>query len=167
MRAVGQWCASTQGGVLVTRGLPLFILEVRVKKGNYGDRNGKSRASSGTPPGKHFGEFRFANIEFTAQEREDFKLQFSEGEFEGFSIAYWLEQGYKVSFSLGNAGTTCTCSISCKEAGHPNSGLIITGRGRDPATALASVSYKIHVLCADGLWGEGAERRGGVVDGVG
>lgn len=136
-------------------------------KGNYDEKNGKSRSRAAAVPSKQFGEFRFVNIEFTTGEREDFKLQFQAGEFDGYTIDHWLQQGYKVSFSVGNAGTTRICAISCKEAGHPNAGLIITGRGTDTATALGAVSYKIGVLCTDGLWQEAADRRGGTVDDVG
>lgn len=155
------------GGFPLERESPFIFKECAIMRGSYSDKNGKSRGGGGKPLPKQFGEFRFANIEFTTQEREDFKLQLHAGDFESFSVSHWLEQGYKVSFSLGNGGDTCICSISCKASDHPNAGLIISGRGRDPATALGAVSYKISVLCADGLWREGAERRGGFADDVG
>lgn len=108
-----------------------------------------------------FSDFRFARIELLEEEKERLRALVSSGEFESLSTDFFLEQGYGVGYSVGDDGKTVICTASMYDAGHPNGGLRLTGRGRDAASALTALAFKHIYLCEDGMWREAENRRGG------
>ena len=123
-----------------------------------------SKREAGKVP---FADFRFVRIEFTASERDDCRSQLEVGEFEHVSIRDYNDEGYKVTFAKDRDGDTYLCSVSMPHSDHHNAGLILTGRGKNPDTALGVVSYKHLVLCEDTLWREAEDRRGGSYQDIG
>lgn len=108
-----------------------------------------------------YSDFRFVRIELVEDEKEVLRALVGSGEFESLSADFFLELGYGVGFSTGDAGNTVICTVSMYNATHPNAGLRLTGRGRDAASALISCAYKHVYLCEDGMWRQGEDKRGG------
>lgn len=133
----------------------------------------KGKSSGSTPAaGKKAGkvgysDFRFVRIELLDKEKEEFRSLLAAGEFDHVSVDDFIQEGYKVTFVGQDGGNTALCSISQPNDNHHNAGLILTGRGRDSATAVRVCYYKDKYLCDDGLWREAEARRGGQYDDVG
>lgn len=139
----------------------------------YG-KNGKAVGSSGSSAQKKrstakvpFSDFRFVRIELLEPDKESFRSLLASGEFESLSPDDFVGEGYKVSFAETDAEKSIICSVSMAKADHHNAGLILTGRGRDSATALAVVAFKHIYLCQDTLWREAESQRGGSYSDIG
>ena len=130
--------------------------EKKNDRGNATARE-KERKNAKVP----YADFRFVRLELTEPEKDNFRSLLGSGEFESLSPDDFLPDGYKVSFTSGDNEASVICSISQPFATHHNHGLILTGRGRDSATALAVCAYKHLYLCEDTLWREAEQRRGG------
>lgn len=129
-----------------------------------GGRDKRKSKGAGKVP---FADIRFVRIELLESERQEFRAQLASGEFDDISIDDFLDSGYKITFSNDPRGAGVICSATALQGDHPNAGLVLTGRGRDSATALAVVSFKDSVLCPDGLWRAAEDRRGGSYSDVG
>lgn len=130
-------------------------------------RNASKRSGEHKSSKVAFADFRFVRIELLADEKEDFKALLAAGEFSDVTPDQFISEGYTVKFSAGDNGSTVICSISQPCADHPNAALVLTGRGRDTATALAVCVYKHTILATDGLWRECESRRGTAYDDIG
>jgi len=127
----------------------------------------KSRKHS-RPAGRvAFADMRFVRIELLESEKEVFRALLDSGEFEQVSADDFIERGYKVTFTQDTRGGGALCTVSACAADHPNAGLMLTGRGRDAATAIAVVAYKDIYLCPDGLWRAAEDQRGGSYSDIG
>lgn len=140
--------------------------------GNAGERRnaGKSktkresdRANLKVP----FSDFRFVRIELLEGEKEQFRSLMESGEFTDVDVDGWLLEGYSLKHTYDPQNKTFVCSLSQPYAEHPNGGLVLTGRGRDTATALSVVAFKHFYLCEDTLWREAESRRGGSYSDIG
>lgn len=114
-----------------------------------------------------YADFRFVRLELTEPEKEHFRSLLASGEFESLSLDDFLRDGYKVTLSNTGENGTIICSVSMPYANHHNAGLVLTGRGRDAATAAAVVTYKHNYLAQDTLWREAESRRGGSYSDIG
>jgi len=113
-----------------------------------------------------FADFKFVRLELLADEKDKFKALLASGEFDDISPDEFVSQGYTVKYSPGDAGKTVICSITQPMVNHCNGGLVLTGRGRDSAVALAVCAYKHVYLCTEGQWREAENRRGTAFDDI-
>lgn len=135
------------------------------QKMSYEDKNGKSRPTHkdrGRSAGKvSFGDYGFARIELSAEDRERFGVWTEEQGVDGGAIDYLLEDGCKVSFSTDKHGGGVICSASQPDPKHENAGLVLTGRGGTAIVALAVLVYKDMVICGGESWRQGESEHGG------
>lgn len=132
---------------------------------NKSKKSGSSRSPSfgkeGKPSKVPFSSIRFVRIELSETERAEFKSLVESGEFEHLPLDVWCETGYKLSVSRDPNGNGCLATLTGQYTNMPNAGLVLSGRGRDAATAMAVLEFKDRYLCDDGGWSEAETARGG------
>lgn len=133
------------------------------------DTNGARPASnrkdvSGTIP---YGEMRFVRIELTEAEKQEFRALLAAEEFSPDFTDRVLTAGYKVGLSVDKNGGGFLCSIRAEARELLDAGLILTGRGKTVAIAVAVCEYKSTYLADENGWLEAEIRRGGSYDDVG
>lgn len=123
-----------------------------------------SRRDNGKVP---FTDFRFVRLELTEAEKNEFRELYSAGEFEALDIDGWLEAGYKLSLTKGDAGATVVATLSGQYRDMLDGGLLLTGRGSSVALALAVLSFKHNTLADEDGWLAAEDRRGGTYSDIG
>jgi hypothetical protein len=131
---------------------------------NGGRAKDKRTDGDGTIP---FSEMRFVRIELTEAEKEEFRALMANEEFTSDFLDKAVRAGYKVSFSLDKNGGGVLCSIRAESRGLLDAGLILTGRGKTIAVAVAVCEYKSNYLADENGWLAAETRRGGSFDDVG
>jgi len=129
-----------------------------------GKRTDNRKDSGGTIP---YTEMRFVRIELTETEKQDFRSLMAAEEFSGDFIDRVLLAGYKVTLSPDKNGGGFLCSIRAENRELLDAGLILTGRGKTVATAVAVCEYKSNYLADENGWLAAETRRGGSFDDVG
>lgn len=114
-----------------------------------------------------FNQRRFVRIELNDEQKQEVKSFIADGEITGDVADYFSREGYVCSWKAMDGGKTVFVSIACIDREHPNAGLIITGRGRDFATALAVCAYKDKYCCEDHLWATGEDYNPDDADDIG
>lgn len=138
--------------------------------GKNPDQGKSSRARRDTQKANQrvpFADFRFVRIELLEGEKERFRDLLAAGEFAPLDADEFIVEGYTVKYTYDDKAKTVICSVSQPFVEHHNSGLVLTGRGRDTVTALAVCAFKHRYLCQDTLWREAEAQRGGSYDDIG
>lgn len=131
---------------------------------NGGKRDDNRKDNSGTVP---YGQMRFVRIELTEAEKQEFRALLAAQEFSWDFVDRVLLAGYKVTHSVDKNGGGFLCSIRAESTELLDAGLILTGRGKTVATAIAVCEYKFTYLAGDDGWLAAEVRRGGSYDDVG
>lgn len=114
-----------------------------------------------------FGASRFARIELSTEEKEDFKALLANGEFGMGAVSHWLDMGYKLSLNRDEAGGGIVAVLSPIFKDCENAGLQLSGRAGDFATALAVLEYKDFYVAGEDGWAACENRRGGSYQDIG
>lgn len=133
------------------------------------DTNGARAKSNSKDVGQSipFAQMRFVRIEVTEAEKEEFRTLLESEEFSGGFLDQCIEAGYKVTFSKDKNGRGTLCSVRAETTELLDAGLILTGRGKSSAVALAMCEYKSNYLADENGWLAAETRRGGFYDDVG
>jgi len=132
-----------------------------------------NRSSSGRKPGMGetgvvpFAEQRFANIELTPDEKEEFRELLSDGRLGAVPFDDWLEENYSVRISRPRDGRGVVVTLVCSSRSHLNGGLMLTAFAGDTATALAVLRYKDEIICGADGWRQAMHERAGGDVGIG
>ncbi len=121
------------------------------KKQRQTDRPKKKSGSATGAPWKGFVEVGLSDADKTELKAQDVELEAIYEE-----IDKVVTDGYKVSFGMDKDGVTCRATLMDVQPDSPYAGYALSGRGRDPRHAFASVIYKHRVLLPDG-WGAALE----------
>lgn len=131
-------------------------------------RNRKDGGGRGDRPKVPFGGFRFIRIELTETERDELRSVLEDGSTLPFDLDNLVRDGYTLKISCSDGDATVLASLSQCYRDHQNAGLVLTARGRNTATALSVLSYKLHTLIREDPWRQvEAERGGPYEDGIG
>lgn len=131
------------------------------------DGNRNNRRNTHTNGRIPFSEMRFVRIELTEAEKQEFKSLLAAEEFSGDFLDQCIKAGYKVTFDRDKNGGGVLCSVRCETTELLDSGLILTGRGKTAAVALAVCEYKSNYLADENGWASAETRRGSSYDDVG
>jgi len=129
-----------------------------------GRAKSKRAGSDGTIP---FSEMRFVRLELSEAEKQDFRSLLAAEEFTSDFLDRVIRAGYKVSLGIDKNGGGFLCSIRAESRDLLDAGLILTGRGKTIATAVAVCEYKSNYLADENGWAAAETRRGGSFDDVG
>lgn len=140
-----------------------------VDKNELRNRTTKTQKGKGRdlPSKIPFGDMRFARIELTDAEKDEFRTLYGNEEFDPAFLSRLTDEGYSVKFVSDAKGGGKMCSVSFNVTGHPNSGWTLTGRASSDFKALAMVEFKHIYLCAGDPWSAVQDRRGGGYDDIG
>ena len=99
-----------------------------------------------------FVQFELSELQ-KKQIREWAKNEFSFEE----SVVGLVDSGYKITFKWDDYGSCYGVFVTPAQADTSNVGLILTGRGSVPATALAEALFK-HLIIFNGIWPRSGSR---------
>lgn len=115
-----------------------------------------------------FNDFRFVRLDLTEAEKADLRSTMARYELSATDLEALRRDGYSLRISSDRDSDTALVSLSQPNGRHPNAGLILTARGRNTATALASLAYKLFIVIGERAWADvEAERDGAHGDSLG
>jgi len=126
--------------------------------------NGKSRRGKPErqkPAKVAFGDYRFLRFELTAEEKEDFHVNYLPDNNALLVLCDLALPGYKTSQSWDEAGKTVTASITCNDPADENAGLIVSAKAGDISKAILVLGYKVLIVADDRPWAQVESERGG------
>lgn len=132
---------------------------------NHGERTRDVRANRPIKVG--FADFRFVRVELTEAEKAEFRALLTGGEFDVIDFDGWVRDGYKLSLTYDEQHSSFIATLTAQYRDMPNAGLVLTGRGKTVAAALAVLEFKDRYLAGDDGWAAAEQRRGGSYDDVG
>lgn len=99
-------------------------------------------------PASSSGRFnKFINISLTVEQKKDLAQSEPLVAFPLELLFDLVEEGFKVSLSEDKRNNSYRCSLTDGREGSPHEGFTMSGRGRYPAAAWASVCYRHYVIC--------------------
>lgn len=104
----------------------------------------------------------FVDIDLSADDRAGISELVQSGRFDAFEfVAGLLEAGYKFSLAGDVEHNSVVATATGRGSLNENEGYALSGRGPDAVGALASLYWKMVVVCAWGGWLEKADRAPG------
>lgn len=133
----------------------------KAAKPKTGGTNGENRKKI------QFGTARFARIELSDAEKEDYRALLDAGEFSVEVIQDWLDMGYKLSFSKDERGGGVVAVLTPIFQDVENAGLQLSGRAGHWANAVAVLEYKDRYVAGEDGWMACEVSRGGGYSDIG
>ena len=99
-----------------------------------------------------FGSARFARIELSEAEKEDFRALRAGGEFDLTVVGVWLDMGYKLSLSRDERGGGMVAVLTPLFLDVENAGLQLSARAGDWAGAVDVLEYKDRYVAGEDGW---------------
>lgn len=112
--------------------------------------NGKATRKTATKAPR-FNDAQFVRYELSKEEKTRLKGEFAPTAEVGHIMHAFCEAGYKVTFKWDNYSNCYACFVQRADDGERNAGLILTGRGSLPLSALVEAAFK-HGVLFDGDW---------------
>lgn len=104
----------------------------------------------------------FVDIDLSAEDREEISVLAQSEKFHPFDfVSDLLEAGYKFSLAGDIEHNSVVATATGRGDANENQGYALSGRGPDAAGAMASLYWKMAVLCNWGSWLEKADRAPG------
>jgi len=114
-------------------------------------RDTKGKSATTTRNKTSFANFKFVQYTPTAADKAALRQRNSDPAYVVGELFTLVGEGYKLSLSFKSDGSVYTATLSCNDGESPNSGLLLTGRGADPITALTWLHY-LHYIRFEGTW---------------
>lgn len=108
-----------------------------------------------------FGSTRFARIELTEAEKDDFNKLWAADEFTTPPFDEWARLGYKFSATPDERGGGIICTLSPIYTSCENAGLQLSARAGNFLKACAVLEYKDRYVAGEDGWLACENRRGG------
>jgi len=127
--------------------------------GQTNDKPSKSRArNGGKPHAERFNGARFVQYELDSVEALACKGWSLDGDAAWQAMLPLLDEGYSFTVKYDGYSQCYACFVQIRgDENHPNSGLILTGRGSTPHKAVKQALYKHQAI--DASWVQYGERR--------
>lgn len=140
-----------------------------IAKNGQAERRSKSkeRGSDSSKRKLSFGDYRFARIELTSDEKQQYREDSAAGDWVHPEMDEYLKVGYTVKYSQDKHGHGVICTLTCTDVDSGDAGLQLTGRGSTATVAWDVCSYKDRVVCGERTWKEAENERGGSYDDIG
>lgn len=130
-------------------------------------RKARGSGADGRPSRIPFDQYQFCRIELSPEEKEDCRSDYLVNLAPFDVLADLAIDGYKVSFSTGDAGKTHIASITCTNSQDANAGWTISARAANVTDALLVLGYKVLIIAGEKAWGEVHHERGGQTQDIG
>jgi len=127
--------------------------------GQTNDKTTKRRTTGGgRPRAERFDGARFVQYELSEVESIQCKAWTLDGESAWQALLPLLDEGYGFTVKYDGYSQSYACFVQIRgDESHPNSGLILTGRGSTPLKAVKQALFKHQAI--DASWVQYGERR--------
>lgn len=102
-------------------------------------------------PAPRFNDAQFVRYELSVEQKTHLKTEWAPAAEPNHLLTAFCEAGYKVMFKYDTFSSCYACFVQRVDGRAENEGLILTGRGSFPMSALLEAAYK-HSVLFEGVW---------------